>query len=102
MPGEYSQIEMTLDAETEARIKVEAEEMGLPENGVLLMTILEMGIQKGTVDPNNLMSAQEHMLAMADRIEANGVRDEDVFDIVAKLRILSSYATTQLVPVDPY
>lgn len=99
---EYSQLEIKLDADTEARIKAEAEEMGLPENGVLLMTILEMGIQKGTVDPATLMSAQDHILAMADRIEANGVRDDDVFDIVAKLRILSSFATTQLVPVDPY
>lgn len=100
--SDYSQLEIRLDADTEARIRAEAEDMALPEDGVVLMAILNIGIQNGTVDPSKLMSAQEHMRAMADRIEADGVRDADVFDIVAKLRILSSFATTELVPVDPY
>lgn len=100
--SDYAQLKVQLDSATAEKVKAEAENMGMPEDGVLLMTLLEMGIQDGTVDDANLMSAQEHLIAMADKIEANGMNEADVPNLVAKIRILSAFATTQLVPVDPY
>lgn len=100
--SDYAQLKVQMDSATAEKVKAEAENMGMPEDGVLLMTLLEMGIQDGTVDDANLMSAQEHLVAMADKIEADGVNEADVSNLVAKIRILSAFATTQLVPVDPY
>ncbi len=100
--SDYAQLKVQLDSATAEKVKAQAENMGMPEDGVLLMTLLEMGIQDGTVDDTNLMSAQEHLIAMADKIEADGVNEADVSNLVAKIRILSAFATTQLVPVDPY
>ncbi len=98
---EYAHLEVDLEPEMEAEIKAEAKAMKLPENGVLLMKLLGMGIADGTIDPANLMSAQDLLAAMADKIEQDGVHEDNVFDLVAKLRILSLFATTAPVPVRP-
>ena len=100
--ADFAELRVTLDDEAARRVRAEAAEMGLPEEGVLMMSLLEASIRNGTVADEGLMSAQEHIGAMADKIEANGVAEDELGDLVAKLRILSLYATTQVVPVDPY
>jgi hypothetical protein len=38
---------------------------------------------------------------IADRLERDGVFEEDLPDLIFKLRQLSEYPTTRLIPTDP-
>lgn len=102
MAKEYSLLQIDLTDDELAAARADAAAASLPLDGVILTPIVAEGIETGQLADQVLMSAQQHLVAMADKIERHGIDDDDVFDVVAKLRILSQYATTRIVPVDPY
>lgn len=102
MAQEYSLLRIDLSDDELAAARADAAAASLPLDGAILTRIVGMGLQEGHLQDEVLMSAQQHLAAMADRIERDGISDVDVVDVIAKLRILSQFATTRLVPVDPY
>ena len=77
-------------------------QVSLPLDGTILLRLVDLGIRQGDIDPSSMMSAQEHLSAIAYKIERDGVHENDIPDLVIKLRQISEYATTRLVPMEPY
>lgn len=49
-----------------------------------------------------MISAREHLAEIADKLERDGVFEDDLPDLIAKIRQLSEYATTRRIPMDPH
>lgn len=99
---DYAHLRLTLPAAELAAARKESAATSLPLDGTILLQLVDLGIQQGDIDPSAMLSAHEHLQAIANRLERDGVFEEDLPDLIAKIRMLSEYATTRLVPMDPY
>ena len=71
----------------------------LPEDGLYLMNAIDKAIDQGLVNKEEMLSGQDMLLAIAEKLENEGNNPDVVSDIITKLRLMSVYATTRLVPV---
>lgn len=99
---EFGLLTLQVEPNELKRIEREAERMGLPVDGVIALSLTQEAIESGTINPGALMSAQDHLMRIADEIEENGLSDGDRVDLPAVLRILANFATNMPVPVVPY
>lgn len=99
---DYAHLHLTLSIDQLTAAQAEAAATSLPLDGTVLLQFVDLGIKQGDIDPASMMSAQQHLSAIADKLERDGVHENDVPDLIFRLRQLSEYATTRLVPMDPY
>lgn len=88
-----------MDSETAAKVRETAEETGLPAEGVLTLAATEKAIANGDLDPSDMLSGQDMLIAIAEKLDEQGKDPEFASQMADKLRALSYYATTHLVPV---
>lgn len=99
---DFAHLHLTLSNDQLAAAQAESDATSLPLDGTILLGIVDLGVQQGDIDPAAMMSAQEHLSAIADRLERDGIFESDVPDLIAKLRMLSEFATTRQIPMDPW
>lgn len=81
--------------------RVDAEECGLPVEGIVGLMIAHDAVTNKKVDESTITSAQKNLERIADYIEENGVSLENAFEIAATIRNLSQYASVHPVLVTP-
>lgn len=101
MTDKYVSLDFDMDSETAAKARETAEETGLPVEGVLTLAATEKAIQNGDLDPTDMLSAQDMLIAIAEKLDEHCADPEYVAQMADKLRALSNYSTTHLVPVTP-
>lgn len=99
---EYAHLTLQLSAAQLAAARKESAVTSLPLDGTILLRLTGLGVEQGDIDPKLMMSAQEHLQAIVDRLERDGVHEEELPDLIIKLRQLSEYATTRKIPMDPW
>lgn len=99
---DYAHLSLTLSDDQLAAARAEAAVTSLPLDGTILLRLVDLGISQGQIDPASMMSAHEHLSAIADKLERNGVHEDELPDLIVKLRQLSEYATTRLIPMDAF
>lgn len=99
---DYANLRLTLSMDQLATAKAESAATSLPLDGTVLLHLTDLGVQQGDIDPASMMSAHEHLQAIADRLERDGAFEDDLPDLIIKLRQLSEYATTRKIPMDPF
>lgn len=99
MTDKYVSIEYDMDAETATKAQEAAEEMGMSLEGFLTVSATEQAIRNGDLDPADMLSAQDMLIAIAEKLDEQGNDPAFVSQMADKLRALSYYATTHLVPV---
>jgi hypothetical protein len=97
----YVSFEYELDPETAQKLKETAEECGFPEQGVFMLVSIQRAIENGDLDPATMLSGQDMLNAIAEKLELEGDDPKVVEAMTDKLRALSYFATTHLVPVTP-
>lgn len=98
----YANLHLQLSSDQLSAAQAESAATSLPLDGTILLQLVDLGVSQGDIDPASMMSAQQHLSAIADRIERDGVFEEDLPDLIAKIRLLSEYATTRPIPMDPW
>lgn len=100
--NDCAHIHLSLSDEQFATAQAESAETSLPLDGIILLRLVDLGVEQGQIDPNGMMRAQEHLSAIADKLERDGVHEDDLPELTIKLRQLSEYATTRPVPMDAF
>lgn len=97
--NEFVKLSGEVSDEMRAKIKETAEECGLPEKGVLVLVATQQAIDDGSINADELLSGQDMITAIADRLDDVSNDPEAISDLADKLRLISVYATTHLIPV---
>jgi hypothetical protein len=101
MTDKYVSLEYSLDPDMAEKLAETAKETGMPEQGVFMLVGVERAIQNGDIDPKTMLSGQDMLNAIAEKLELEGDNPKVVEAMTDKLRALSYFATTHLVPVTP-
>jgi len=74
-----------------------AETVGISQAGVFILSACDDLIKRGEID-EPVVSAREQLLAIANDIEANGVREDRRHELAEILRYLSQFSLERAVP----
>jgi hypothetical protein len=99
--GDREILEIELSEEEHAAVHAEAEALSMPVAGVTLMRLLDMSIKDGDKYGVQLYSAQAHLEIIAEILDAldfEQLTEKDIRDLSVKIKSLSAFATTRLVP----
>lgn len=96
---DHAHLHLTLSDDQLAAAKAESAATSLPLDGTILLRLIDLGVSQGKIDPLSMMSAQEHLQSIADKLERDGIHDSDLPDLIAKIRQLSEYASMALMAV---
>jgi hypothetical protein len=92
--SQITSLKVKMSAKEVEELKLQSALTALPEDGVYLLNAIDKAVEQGEV------SKEDMLIAIAEKLENEGenpsVRDE----LVNKLRLMSYYATTRLVPVE--
>lgn len=77
-----------------------AEKLGIPQSGVFILASFEDLIKTGDIDVPEMKTAQELLLDLADKIENEGVKQEERTEVAERLRYLSQFILMRPVPVE--
>lgn len=64
------------------------------------MDAIDEAVKKGTVSTDDMLSGQDMLIAIAEKLELEGDNPEVRALLIEKLRLMSDYATTRLVPIE--
>jgi len=93
-------LKVNISAEEAEELKAQSEITSLPEDGIYLLNAIDKAVKLGTVDKNDMISGQDMLIAIAEKLENEGHNPAVRAELVDKLRLTSYYATTRLVPVE--
>lgn len=93
-------VKVNIRAAEAEELKRQSEITSLPEDGLYLLDAIEKAVKLGTVDADDMISGQDMLIAIAEKLENEG-RDPSVLaDMINNIRLMSDYATTRLVPIE--
>jgi hypothetical protein len=93
-------LKVNISAEEAEELRLQSALTTLPEDGIYLLNAIDEAVKIGTVDKNDMLSGQDMLIAIAEKLENEG-RDPSVLaDMIKNIRLMSDYATTRLVPIE--
>lgn len=92
-------LQVTLTAKEEQELAEQSKLTSLPEDGLLLLEIMEERVENGLVDPDTMLSGQRLLIAVAEKLEYQGDNPDVRAEAVDALKLMSQFATTRLVPI---
>lgn len=93
-------LKVNISAEEAEELKLQSALTTLPEDGIYLLNAIDEAVKIGAVDKNDMISGQDMLIAIAEKLENEGHNPAVRAELVDKLRLTSYYATTRLVPVE--
>lgn len=93
-------LKVNISAEDAEELRKKSEITSLPEDGIYLMNAIDEAIKKGTVSADDMISGQDMLIAIAEKLEFEGDNAEVRALMIENLRLMSDYATTRLVPIE--
>ncbi|SPL65059.1 hypothetical protein [Ochrobactrum soli] len=93
-------VKVNISAEEAEELKLQASLTTLPEDGIYLLNAIDKAVKLGTVDKNDMLSGQDMLIAIAEKLENEGDNPVVRTELVEKIRLMSDYATTRLVPIE--
>lgn len=97
--SQISEFDVTLTEEQETDIKERSVITSLPEDGLLLLEIMEERVENGLVDPATMLSGQKLLIAVAEKLKYEGNNPDVRAEAVDALKLMSQFATMRLVPI---
>ncbi|MEN3142313.1 hypothetical protein ABDF71_09885 [Ochrobactrum sp. WV_118_8] len=98
--SQITALKVKISAEEAEELKTQSEITSLPEDGLYLLSAIEKAVSLGTVNADDMISGQDMLIAIAEKLENEGHNPAVRAELVDKLRLTSYYATTRLVPVE--
>lgn len=98
--SEIMALKVNISAEKAEELRKKSEITSLPEDGIYLMDAIDEAVKKGTVSANDMLSGQDLLIAIAEKFEQDGDNAEVRAVLVEKLKLMSDYATTRLLPIE--
>ncbi|MEN3145344.1 hypothetical protein ABDF71_25460 [Ochrobactrum sp. WV_118_8] len=98
--GNITALKVNISAEEAEELRKKSEITSLPEDGIYLMDAIDEAVKKGTVSADDMLSGQDMLIAIAEKLEQEGDNPEVRALMVENLRLMSDYATTRLVPIE--
>ncbi len=92
-------LKVNISAEEAEELRRKSEITSLPEDGIYLMDAIDEAVKKGTVSADDMLSGQDMLIAIAEKLEQEGGNAEVRALMIENLRLMSDYATTRLVPI---
>lgn len=93
-------LKVNISAEEAEELRLQSALTTLPEDGIYLLNAIDEAVKLGTVDKSDMISGQDMLIAIAEKLETEG-RDPSVLaDMINTIRLMSYYATTRLVPIE--
>ena len=93
-------LKVNISAEEAEELRLQSALTTLPEDGIYLLNAIDKAVKLGTIDKNDMLSGQDMLIAIAEKLENEG-RDPSVLaDMINNIRLMSDYATTRLVPIE--
>lgn len=93
-------LKVNISAEEAEELRKKSEITSLPEDGIYLMDAIDEAVKKGTVSADDMLSGQDLLIAIAEKFKFEGDNAEVRTLLIEKLRLMSDYATTRLVPIE--
>lgn len=93
-------VKVNISAEEAEELKLQASLTTLPEDGIYLLNAIDKAVKLGTVDKNDMLSGQDMLIAIAEKLENEGDNPVVRTELVENIRLMSDYATTRLVPIE--
>lgn len=98
--GNITALKVNISAEEAEELRKKSEITSLPEDGIYLMDAIDEAVKKGTVSADDMLSGQDLLIAIAEKLELEGDNPEVRALMIENLRLMSDYATTRLVPIE--
>lgn len=98
--SEIVALKVNISAEEAKELRKKSEITSLPEDGIYLMDAIDEAVKKGTVSADDMISGQDMLIAIAEKLEFEGDNAEVRALMIENLRLMSDYATTRLVPIE--
>lgn len=98
--GNITALKVNISAEEAEELRKKSEITSLPEDGIYLMDAIDEAVKKGTVSADDMLSGQDMLIAIAEKLELEGDNAEVRAHMIENLRLMSDYATTRLVPIE--
>jgi len=98
--SEIMALKVNFSAEQAEELRKKSEITSLPEDGIYLMDAIDEAVKKGTVSADDMLSGQDLLIAIAEKFEQDGDNAEVRAVLIEKLKLMSDYATTRLVPIE--
>ncbi len=98
--SEIMALKVNISAEKAEELRKKSEITSLPEDGIYLMDAIDEAVKKGTVSADDMLSGQDLLIAIAEKFEQDGDNAEVRAVLIEKLKLMSDYATTRLVPIE--
>ena len=93
-------VKVNIGAEEAEELRKKSEITSLPEDGLYLLDAIEKAVSLGKVDADDMLSGQDILIAIAEKLENEGDNPAVRTELVEKIRLMSDYATTRLVPIE--
>lgn len=93
-------LKVNISAEEAEELKLQSALTTLPEDGIYLLNAIDKAMEMGTVDKNDMISGQDMLIAIAEKLENESDNPEVVAELIDKIRLMSDYSTKRLVPIE--
>ncbi|MCX2696251.1 hypothetical protein [Ochrobactrum chromiisoli] len=93
-------VKVKITDEEAEELKTQSEITSLPEDGLYLLSAIEKAVSLGTVNADDMLSGQDMLIAIAEKLENESDNPAVLAELVEKIRLMSDYATTRLVPIE--
>lgn len=93
-------VKVNISAAEAEELKSQSEITSLPEDGLYLLDAIEKAVKLGTVNADDMISGQDMLIAIAEKLENESDNPAVRAELVEKIRLMSDYATTRLVPIE--
>lgn len=93
-------LRVNISVEEAEELRKKSEITSLPEDGIYLLDAIDEAVKKGTVSADDMLSGQDLLIAIAEKLELEGDSADVRAHLIDKLRLMSDYATTRLVPIE--
>ncbi len=98
--SEIMALKVNISDEEAKELRKKSELTSLPEDGIYLMDAIDEAVKRGTVNADDMLSGQDLLIAIAEKLENESDNPEVVASLIDKIRLMSDYATTRLVPIE--
>lgn len=97
--SEIEQVEIRVSAERAKELAELSKITSLPEDGLHMLDVMDEAIAKGAVSKGDMLSGQDMLNSIAEKLEYQGDDPEIRRQMVNSIKLMSNYATTRLVPI---
>ncbi len=91
--------QVTLTPKEEQELAEKSKLTSLPEDGILILEIMEERVEQGLVAAETMLSGQKLLITVAEKLEYEGDNPDIRAEVVDALKLMSQFATTRLVPI---